>query len=73
MATTMTVAFGLVSVPVLVSPATEEHRVRLHEVHRSDGGRIRHRRVCELEGREVPWADVGRGVEISLGAELLQW
>ncbi|MFI1169835.1 Ku protein [Streptomyces sp. NPDC020801] len=67
MAITMTVSFGLVSVPVLVSPATEEHRVRLHEVHRSDGGRIRHRRVCELEDQEVAYQDVARGVEMPDG------
>lgn len=63
----MSVSFGLVSVPVLVSPATEEHRVRLHEVHRMDGGRIRHRRVCELEGQEVACQDVARGVEMPDG------
>ncbi|MFJ2566535.1 Ku protein [Streptomyces sp. NPDC087568] len=67
MTTTMSVTFGLVSVPVLVSPATQEHRVRLHEVHRSDRGRIRHRRVCELEDREVPWTDVARGAEMPDG------
>lgn len=35
----MSVSFGLVSVPVLVSPATEDHRVRLHELnqHRRSG------------------------------------
>ncbi|MDT9701616.1 Ku protein [Streptomyces sp. P17] len=63
MATTMSVSFGLVSVPVLVAPATEDHRIRLHEVHRRCGGRIRHRRVCELDGQEVAYADVARGVE----------
>ncbi|TLS46154.1 Ku protein [Streptomyces montanus] len=64
MATAMSVSFGLVSVPVLVSPATEDHTVRLHEVHRGDcGGRLRHRRVCELDGQEIPSQDVARGVE----------
>jgi DNA end-binding protein Ku len=67
MATTMSVSFGLVSVPVLLSPATEDHRVRLHEVHRSDGGRIRHRRVCELDGQEVAYQDVARGVALPDG------
>jgi len=67
MATTMSVSFGLVSVPVLVSPATENHRVRLHEVHRGDQGRIRHRRVCELDGQEVAYQDVARGVELPDG------
>jgi Ku protein len=67
MATTMSVSFGLVSVPVLVSPATEDHRVRLHEVHRADAGRIRHRRVCAVDGQEVAYQDVARGVELPDG------
>jgi DNA end-binding protein Ku len=67
MATTMSVSLGLVSVPVLVSPATEDHRVRLHEVHRRDGGRIRHRRVCDLDGQEVDYPDVARAVKMPDG------
>lgn len=63
----MSVSFGLVSVPVLISPATEDHRVRLHEIHRGDSGRIRHRRVCELDGQEVDYRDVARGVELPDG------
>lgn len=63
----MSVSFGLVSVPVLVSPATEDHRVQLREVHRGDGGRIRHRRVCELDGQEVAYQDVARGVALPDG------
>lgn len=59
----MSVSFGLVSVPVLVSPATEDHRIRLNEVHQRRGGRIRHRRVCGLDGQEVAYTDVARGVK----------
>lgn len=52
------------SPPVLISSATEDHTIRLHEVHRGDcGGRLRHRRVCELDGQEVAYQDVARGVE----------
>lgn len=64
---TMTVSFGLVAVPVRLSPATERNRVPLHEVHVRDSGRIRHRRFCELEDREVPYAEVGSGVELPGG------
>ncbi|HEY4990780.1 MAG TPA: Ku protein, partial [Nakamurella sp.] len=45
------VAFGLVNVPVKVYSATEERDIRFHQVHGADGGRIRYKRVCELDGQ----------------------
>ncbi|WP_432494559.1 Ku protein [Kineococcus gypseus] len=57
------VSFGLVHVPVRLHPATVEHDIRFHQVHRSDGGRIRLRRTCEVCGEEVPLADVARAYE----------
>jgi DNA end-binding protein Ku len=60
------VVFGLISVPVRLFAATEEGRPALHLVHEC-GGRIRHRRVCEREGREVPEHEVQRGAELPDG------
>ncbi|MER6088868.1 Ku protein [Streptomyces bluensis] len=57
------ISYGLVSMPVRLFPATREHGVALHEVHVADGSRIRHRRVCEAEGREVDWPEVAKGYE----------
>nr|WP_189104418.1 Ku protein [Streptomyces kronopolitis] len=48
-----TVAFGPVALPVDLFAAAEDHGPGLHLVHSRDGGRIRHRRVCELDGMEV--------------------
>ncbi|MGE7436982.1 non-homologous end joining protein Ku [Kitasatospora sp. NPDC001175] len=59
----MTVSFSLVSIPVTVYAATGRHTVPLHQVHAADGGRIRQKRVCELDGAEVPFEDVARGYE----------
>ncbi|MET8679976.1 Ku protein [Streptomyces sp. NPDC004647] len=56
-----TIAFGLVALPAKLYSATEEHAVRLREIHSADGGRVRHRRVCEVEDREIPYEEVGRG------------
>lgn len=61
------VAFGLVSVPVRLYPATEPRDVVFYQVHREDGGRIRHRRVCSVDGREVPYSDVAKGYELRSG------
>ncbi|MFE2174420.1 Ku protein [Kitasatospora sp. NPDC059462] len=59
----MTVSFSLVSIPVTVYAATGRHTVPLHQVHAVDGGRIRQKRVCELDEAEVPFEDVARGYE----------
>lgn len=57
------VSFGLVSIPVQLYSATQEHSVPLHQVHAKDGSRIRMRRVCEEEGEEVPYRDIAKGYE----------
>src|SRR5690606_16793154 len=55
------ISFGLVSIPIRVVSATENHSVSFHQVHTTDGGRIRYRKVCELEEREVPREELGKG------------
>lgn len=61
------VAFGLVNVPVRLYAATGEHEVRLHQVHREDGGRIRYRKVCSVDGESVEWSDIAKGYETQDG------
>ncbi|MBV2155260.1 Ku protein [Kitasatospora sp. SUK 42] len=58
-----TISFGLVSIPVHLYSATQEHDVPLHQVHAKDGGRVRMRRYCEREEREVPYAEIAKGYE----------
>ena len=57
------ISFGLVTVPVALAPAVEEHNISLHQVHVADGGRVRMKRWCELEDREVPYREIGKGYE----------
>ena len=57
------ISFGLVSIPVRLFAATEEHGVSFRQLHVSDGGQIRYRRVCDLDGEEVPYSDIARGYE----------
>jgi len=61
------VAFGLVNVPVKVYAATGENQVTLHQVHREDGGRIRYRKVCSIDGEEVPNDDIVKGYQTDDG------
>lgn len=57
------ISFGLVTVPVRLYPAVQEHNVPLHQVHIKDGSRVRMRRFCEAEDREIPYEEIGRGYE----------
>ena len=61
------VSFGLVSIPVKLYTATEEKDVSFHQVHRSDGGRIRYKRVCQTDGEEVAYSDIAKGYELPSG------
>ncbi|MDA0637995.1 Ku protein [Nonomuraea sp. MCN248] len=61
------ISFGLVTIPVKLYSATEQKDVSFHQVHRDDGGRIRYKRVCTLDGEEVPYADIAKGYELATG------
>lgn len=57
------ISFGLVSIPIKLVNATESHSISFRQIHLDDGGRIRYRKVCELEDREVTGAEIGRAYE----------
>jgi DNA end-binding protein Ku len=59
------IAVNLFTVPVQLYKATEIHAgPKTYQVHEKDGGRIRYRRVCELEEKEVPYDEIAKGVDI---------
>ncbi|MFJ2028961.1 Ku protein [Streptosporangium sp. NPDC087985] len=62
-----TVSFGMITIPVRLFSATERRDVAFHLVHREDAGRIRFRRVCQVCGDEVPFADVAKGYGLPAG------
>jgi len=61
------VSFGLVSIGVRLYSATEEKDIRFHQVHREDGGRIRYKRVCSVDGEEVSYDDIAKGYDLGGG------
>ena len=61
------VSFGLVSIGVKLYSATEDHDIRFHQVHVSDGGRIKYKRVCSIDGEEVEYSDIAKGYELPDG------
>ncbi|QIB43584.1 non-homologous end joining protein Ku [Streptomyces aureoverticillatus] len=62
------ISFGLVSIPIKLVNATENHSISFRQIHTEDGGRIRYRKVCELEDREVTTAEIGKGYEDADGS-----
>jgi DNA end-binding protein Ku len=58
------ISCGLVTIPVSVYPATEEKSVRFNQLHDEDMGRIRYKRVCEIDGEEVSYEHIVKGYEI---------
>lgn len=58
---TGSISFGLVTVPVGLFSATEDHGVSFHQYERGTTDRIRYRRVNERTGEEVSYADIVRG------------
>jgi DNA end-binding protein Ku len=61
------VSFGLVSVPIKLYSATTNHDIRFHQVHSTDGGRIKYKRTCSIDGEEVEYADIVKGYDTDDG------
>ncbi|MFG7946691.1 MULTISPECIES: non-homologous end joining protein Ku [Streptomyces] len=65
------ISFGLVTIPIKVVSATENHSVSFRQVHTVDGGQIRYRKVCELDEEEVPREEIGRAYRTEDGRSVL--
>ncbi|MGY1721207.1 Ku protein [Blastococcus sp. SYSU DS0552] len=61
------VSFGLVSIGVKLYSATEDKDIRFHQVHAADGGRVKYRRVCSIDGEELQYSDIAKGYELPSG------
>lgn len=55
------IRIGAAAIPVRAYGATEEQTTGLHQVHAIDGGRVRHRKICEVDGSTVSAEEVARG------------
>lgn len=61
------ISFGLVTIPVKLYSATEQKDVSFHQVRRSDGSRIKYKRVAAVDGEEVAYGDIAKGYELGNG------
>jgi len=62
-----TVNFGLVSIPVRLYSATQDHTVHFRQIERGTSDRVRYQRVNERTGKEVDYGDIVKGREIADG------
>ena len=58
------IGFGLVNVPVELVSATRDLDYHFRELHEKDGAPVKHRRFSSVSGREVPWDEVAKGIEV---------
>ncbi|MEU0091643.1 Ku protein [Kribbella sp. NPDC006257] len=61
------ITFGLVSVPVGLYSATQEHELDFHQFQRGTSDRIRYKRVNERTGREVDYDKIVKGHDVGGG------
>jgi DNA end-binding protein Ku len=59
------ISFGLLNVPVKLYSAVSKQTIRFRELREGDGSRIRHKRVAEEDGKEVPYEKIVKGYEVS--------
>ncbi len=59
------ITFGMVSIPVRLFPATQEKDISFHLLHAEDHSRIKFKRFCSTEDREVPNEELVRAFEVS--------
>jgi DNA end-binding protein Ku len=64
---TGSISFGLVTVPVKLTPAVKSRDVSFNQLEEGTGSRIRLRRVSEQTGEEVPMDRIVKGYEIEKG------
>ena len=57
-------SFGLVTIPVGMYSATEDHTTHFHQIQRGTTDRVRIRRVNERTGEEVAFGDIVKGFDL---------
>jgi DNA end-binding protein Ku len=62
-----TIGFGSYAIPVKAYSATEDRSAGLHQLHTADGGRIRFKRICEVDDAEIPPGELGKGYPLPGG------
>ena len=59
------ISFGLLNVPVKLYSAVSKQNISFRELREGDGSRVRHKRVAEADGKEVPYEKIVKGYEFA--------
>lgn len=65
------IAFGTIFIPVRLYAASGDLHVHFHQVHKSDCGRVRYKKVCEKDGKELSRDEITKAYIIA--GECLQF
>lgn len=65
------ITFGLVSIPVAVFAATEDHTVHFHQFQRGTSDRVRNQRVNERTGEQVEYGEIVKGADVGDGEHVV--
>lgn len=61
------ISFGLIHIPVQLYPASKSRELKFRMLHKKDLSSIHYSRICDLEGKEVPWEEIVKGYETKEG------
>jgi DNA end-binding protein Ku len=59
------ISFGLVNIPIQVFPATQKEEYTSFNQLCDQGHKIKYKKWCPVEEREVPWSEIKKGYEIT--------
>ncbi len=61
------ISFGLVNIPVKLYSAVESKSFSFRMLDKKTNSPIKYKRISEKTGKEVPWSEIVKGIEISKG------
>jgi DNA end-binding protein Ku len=61
------IAFGLVTIPAKLYTATKDLTPQFHQLHTECGSRVTMVRRCPKCNKDLAWAEIGKGYEVSKG------
>lgn len=61
------ISFGLVNIPVKLYSAVESKSFSFRMLDKKTNSPIKYKRISEKTGKEVPWSEIVKGIEVSKG------
>jgi DNA end-binding protein Ku len=61
------ISFGLVNIPIKLTSAIQDKDIHFNQLHEQDGARIRYKKFCSKDEKEVSNEDIVKGYEIAQG------